>query len=40
MKPEDYTITAAGNYKLLEDEDGLLRPVSLRKHKILDKLGD
>jgi hypothetical protein len=38
ISSEDYRITAGGNYKLMEDEDGLLRPVSLRRNVILDRL--
>lgn len=36
---EDYRINAGGNYKLMEDEDGVLRPVTRRKNLILDNLG-
>ncbi|CAB9510438.1 expressed unknown protein [Seminavis robusta] len=34
---EDYRVTAAGNYKWMEDEDGVLRPVTRLKNKIMEK---
>lgn len=34
---EDYRVTAAGNYKWMQDEDGVLRPVTRLKNKIVEK---
>ena len=34
---EDYRVTAAGNYKWMEDEEGILRPVTRLKNKIMER---
>lgn len=34
---EDYRVTAGSNYKWMEDEDGVLRPVTRGKNKIMER---
>ena len=34
---EDYRVTAGGNYKWIEDENGVMRPVTRLKNKVMER---